>query len=374
MADTVWARFRRHRWLPQMSVVVLLVAGVVWYGFHRVQEREESNASLLSRACAGQLPRSLGEVVPDDARWQVAEDSVPVARAGYGARELMTCVIKWDAGRKATGRLSVVAVPLPEAPLRGVRIGELTGRATEEPPEWLEKSPEFATRTTTVACPSGLPGLPQPATRFRVSGRLDVDGSRADAALTQTLAAVANHVRRAADCTGSAVRAADVREIPQDDDDQDGSDKDGAKTRPSCAWFAPAALGLGKPAGWPGTDGSYDGLPWAEACRLEATTQDGGKPNVVTSGRWWGEALAEARVEYGAELAALGNAAPSGKRRNYELALWAESVCEGRKVLQRVSAVSTAEDGLPEWVDRLGDRYLPTAGCRDTKVLGKVWL
>ncbi|MFI8966285.1 hypothetical protein ACIGO8_29705 [Streptomyces sp. NPDC053493] len=360
MTGSAWARFREHRWLPQATVAVLAAAVIAGFVLVRAERREWNNEDALARACGGVLPReAVRGLLPDDEWWRV--------RAAPGPRDLTDCGVGGEEG----AALRVTAVPVLDAPLKGVRVEDLTGDPYERAPGWSEEY-ERADAQTVVACPAGLPGVPRPVTSFRVHGTLSGDEAGADTVdeVGLAVAAVANRLRERYGCGGAPVRPADVRPAPRPDDEaEDAAGKKGEAE--ACGWFRPAYLG----AGWRPTGQPADGAAhaWARACWTGALK--GARTVGVTSASWWGEVLPEARTAYGRELAALdAAAAPPKNGRTATLAAWAESRCAGGPALHRVSLTAKEPAGLPAQADALLRRYLDAAhGCRDTRILGKVW-
>ncbi|MFB7309847.1 hypothetical protein [Streptomyces sp. NPDC056192] len=374
MAATVWARFVRHRWLPKLTVVVLLAALVTGLVLVRFQRRDDHNADVLATACAGVLPeRAVHGILPDDETWRLRTDLDLTGRSGHGPRTLMTCSVEWG----EEGSLDVTVVPMLDAPLRGVRLSDLLSTSPyAEEPKWATAY-ETATTQVTAACPTGLPGYPRPVTRFRVHASLNTEDdreARLEPQLGEAVAAVANDVREKSHCGGTAVEPSDVRPLPRPVNDYH---RDSDENPASCRWFRPGLLG---DDGWARADRGNQGAShdWARACSLSLqrvdtpTRQD--QVAAVSSASWWGAVLPEVRGEYGAELAALTDSpATKADQRSYPLAVWAESVCAKGRTLSRVT-VDTATRALSvARIDGLVDAYLDSADCRDTRILGKVW-
>ncbi|MFE1228972.1 hypothetical protein [Streptomyces sp. NPDC058745] len=346
MSDSVWARGRRHRWLPPATAVVLLAALVAGFLVVRAERRADHNAAVLARACGGVLPRDVvRDLLSGDVRWEL--------RPGAGPRALAGCTVGGTGEDDA--RLEFAAVPLADPPLRGVRAEDL---ARDTPyasaPEWA-RAHERADTQVTVACPAGLPGHPRPVTGFRVYASL-VGGPEA-AELAPAVAALANDVRKRNRCGGAPVRPSDARAPAP----ERGDDGERGETPAPCRWFG------GKTESAAGGEHA-----WARGCAIGLPAPD---VHAVSSASWWGDVLPEARTEYGAELAGLGGGAPaSATRRSYEVAAWARSRCAQGTTLHRVSVSGLDKTALAARVDALLDRYLAAArGCRDIEVLGKVW-
>lgn len=361
MSEAAWARFRRHRWLPQAALVLLAAALITGFVLVRAERRASHNTDTLGRACGGVLPRdAVRDLLPEDGTWQ--------ERTGPGPRGLVSCGIGVAGGEG--GWVQVTATPVLEAPLKGVRVEDVTGDPYESAPRWADEDLRADSRTT-VACPNGLPGYARPVRSFRVHGSLSTVGDAApegwSARLAETVAAVAEELRRDHRCGGSPVRAADVRPVPRGGSDADADEK-GA--REACGWFRPGYLGAGwKPAGQRDRGAVH---PSARGC--DTGGLKGREALGVTSASWWGELLPEVRTEYGRELAAAGRgAAPAADRRSYTVAAWAEARCGGAPGLHRVSLTAREPDGLADLAEALLGRYLDAARCRATKNLGTVW-
>ncbi|MEU6976119.1 MULTISPECIES: hypothetical protein [unclassified Streptomyces] len=355
MDDSAWARFRRHRRLPQATLVLLAAALIAGFVLVRAERRTSHDTDVLARACGGVLPRdAVRGLLPEDEWWD--------ERSGPGPRGLVSCGVGAD-----EGRLEVTAVPVLEAPLKGVRIEHVTGDPYEHAPRW-DGDYRLADATTTVACPGGLPGYPRPVTGFRVYGSLSGDATDdlPREAVAPAVAAVANGLRADHHCGGAPVRAADVKPFRDA-----GSEEDGKDTRAACGWFSPASLG----PGWKPTGQADDGAAHTGARGCETGGLKGARSIGVTSASWWGELLPEVRTEYGHELATAGRSTPppGTGRRSYTVAAWAEARCADGPALHRVSVTAQERDGLADRADTLLGRYLEAAHCRDTKSLGTVW-
>ncbi|MFC8505793.1 hypothetical protein ACFU3J_02570 [Streptomyces sp. NPDC057411] len=364
MGDAVGARFRRPRWLPQASAVVLLAALVTGFVLVRAERRENHNTDALARACGGVLPAdAVRALLPDDEWWR--------ARTGPGPRGLVSCGVGADGGE-----LDVTATPVLDAPLKGVRIEQITGDPYEREPRWAEDH-RRADVQVTVACPGGLPGYPRPVRSFRVHGSLsgETTGAAPRDAVAPAVAAVADGLRVEHRCGGASVRPADVKpftggagEAP--DDPADPADADGKATPESCRWFRTADLGAGwKPTGERDRGSTHPAARGCDTGALKGTQALG-----VTSASWWGELLPEVRTEYGRELAAAGQGTPPrADARSFTVAAWAEARCAEGPGLHRVSVTGSEKGGLADRADALLGRYLEAAHCRDSKSLGTVW-
>ncbi|MGO4635466.1 hypothetical protein AB4225_31730 [Streptomyces sp. 2RAF24] len=364
MDSSAWARFRRHRWLPQATLVLLAAALITGFVLVRAELRARHNADALARACGGVLPRDAVRGLLPDAHWWDE-------RSGPGPRGLVSCGVGVDEpGGDEDVRLDVAATPVLETPLQGVTVEHVSGDPEARTPRWADDY-RRADATTTVACPRGLPGYARPVTAFRVYGTLSTVGDAAPpgwlARIGEAVAAVANDLRAAHRCGGSPVRPADVRPVPRTEPDSDADAKD---TRAACGWFRPAYLGPGwQPTGQPDRGATH---PGARACVSEGLK--GRQTLGVTSASWWGELLPEVRTEYGHELAVAGRgSAPRADRRAYTVAAWAEARCADGPALHRVSVTGKERDGLADRAGALLGRYLEAAHCRDTKTLGTVW-
>ncbi|MEU8524694.1 hypothetical protein AB0C77_03690 [Streptomyces sp. NPDC048629] len=362
MSDSVWTRFRRHRWLPQATAVAVLAAVFAGYLLVRAERRADHNEAVLARACGGALPAEiLRGLLPDDSRWRL--------RTGPGPRALMACSVTGE--DEDDPRLEIAAVPVLNPSLEGVTVDDVAGESPyDDAPEWADAY-EQAEAQVTVACPKGLRGYARPVTAFRVHGSL-LDGADAAAEVGTAVVALAEDLRERNGCGGKPVRYDDAKPGPRDR----GASEDEDATPEPCRWFRPADLGRvpgGAPR--PAQNGMHGGSPeWARGCTLSFTRADG-RGMSVSSASWWGVALPEVRTEYGAELAGAGRGgAPAKDRRSYEVAAWAESVCADGRTLHRVSTSGPEPTGLTERADALLDRYLASAkDCRGTKRLGKVW-
>ncbi|WP_147978340.1 hypothetical protein [Streptomyces sp. MS191] len=347
MSDSVWARLRGHRWLPQATAVVVLAALVAGFFVVRAERRADHNAAVLARACGGVLPRdAVRDLLSGDVRWEL--------RTGAGPRALAGCAVGGTGEDEP--RLEFAAVPLADPPLKGVRAEDLAGDTPyASAPEWAREH-ERADTQVTVACPAGLPGHPRRVTGFRVYASL-VGGPEAAAELGPAVAALANDVRERNRCGGVPVRPSDARAPAPARDDGGEREENPAP----CRWFG------GKTESAAGGEHA-----WARGCAIGLPATD---VHAVSSASWWGDVLPEARTEYGAELAGLGGGAPaSAVRRSYEVAAWARSRCAQGTTLHRVSVSGLDKAALAARVDGLLDRYLAAAtGCRDVEVLGKVW-
>ncbi|MFG2329411.1 hypothetical protein ACGFMM_07280 [Streptomyces sp. NPDC048604] len=361
MSDSVWGRFRRHRWLPQATAVALLAALTAGYLVVRSERADDHNEAVLARACGGVLPAELLRgLLPADSRWEL--------RTGPGPRSLMSCTVTGEDEDDAT--LRVAAAPVLDPPLEGVSVDHVTGDSPyEDAPEWAEAYEE-ADAQVTVGCPKGLPGYPRPVTSFRVHGSL-YDGPDAGAELATAVAALAEDLRGKHGCGGRPVTYEDVKPGPRGRDDAPDDDAPPA----TCRWFRAEDLGPDAKAR-PAESGAARGgnPPWGRGCLLTFTRADGQGVS-VSSATWWGAALPEARIEYGAELARLDRErAPRKGQRVHEAAAWAESVCAQGPALHRVSVSGPQRAGLDTRAERLLDRYLAASkDCRGTKRLGKVW-
>ncbi|WP_370413207.1 hypothetical protein [Streptomyces fradiae] len=263
-------------------------------------------------------------------------------------------------------------MPVLDGPLKGVRVDDLVSDTPyAKPPEWTEDYARADERIT-VPCPNGLPGYPRPVTTFRVYGTTD---AKAREWLGSLVAAVAEDVRKDARCGRAPVRDEAVqswRSSPPEEE-PDGEEE--------CGWFRPELLGPAwKDAHWSAKGGTH---AWARAC---ATTVGTSRSSVaVSSATWWGEALPEARVEYGRELAAVGKGAGhgdeqqageqrAGEKRAHRLAVWAEARCAGGPALHRLSLEGTDRALLAARADSFLTRSLDASGdCDGIEVLGKVW-
>ncbi|GGT22523.1 hypothetical protein GCM10010271_27420 [Streptomyces kurssanovii] len=366
MADTWWSRFQRHPWLPGLTAVAVLVAVLAAVLAWRADRRASDNAELLSTVCAGVLPdRSIAELLPEDERWVPRADRETVGAPR--ARQLMTCSV--EAGD--TAGLTVTAVPVMAAPLRGVRVEHLLGRMYEDEPEWAVEY-QRAGAHLTVGCPEGLPGHARHVTAFRVHASLRTeDGHLVDGPVAgETVDAVADHIRRKAGCSGDGAG-----------EDASGSGPDyGADAGTDaldCDWLRPGMFGKG----WVLADQEHGAAPIpAHACSF--TVQRGKIPEkpadiaTAIAATWYGGLLAEARTEYGRELASVSidGGTPDAGARRHELAVWAEARCFGRTTLHRASVTSTDARTAATTADRVLGQYLESASCRDTKILGKVWV
>ncbi|ALO06432.1 hypothetical protein AQF52_0835 [Streptomyces venezuelae] len=358
MSDSAWARFRRHRWLSQATLTLLLVALTAGFVLVRAEQRDRHNEDALTRACGGVLPRKdAAKLLADDAWWTL--------RTGPGPRGLVSCTLGGDG--QGDPWFTVTAEPVLAAPLKGVRVEHIVGRtAYEDEPDWAREH-ERADQLVTVPCPNGLPGYARPVTSFRVHAATD---SPASEWLGTLVAAVAEGLRADGRCGGDPVRDTDVRPVtpaPQDD----APDSPPAE----CAWFRPALLG----SALKGAELSAEGAThaWARACSTTVTKPGPAGGAVVSSASWWGEALPEVRTEYGRELALAGRGgqpAAGTTKKAYELAVWAEGRCAGGRTLHRLGLEGTDRELLAARADALLARYLDASGdCGDTKVLGKVW-
>ncbi|MEV7278023.1 hypothetical protein [Streptomyces sp. NPDC093111] len=368
MDDSAWARFRRHRWLPQATLVLLAAALITGFVLVRAERRAGHNADVLARACGGVLPRdAVRGLLPEDERWD--------ERSGPGPRGLLSCGVGvyQDADGGDDIRLDVTATPVLETPLKGVRVEHVAGDPYARAPRWVGEH-RWADGTATVACPRGLPGYARPVTAFRVHGNLSTLGDAVPPGwrtrLAEAVAAVADDLRTAHHCGGSPVRPADVKPAPRSATDSGtDSDADERNTRAACRWFRTADLGAGwRPAGQPDRGATHTG---ARAC---VTGGLKGREGLgVTSASWWGELLPEVRTEYAHELAVAGRGtAPRTDRRTHTVAAWAEARCADGPALHRVSVTAAEPDGLAERAEALLGRYLEAAHCRDTKTLGTV--
>ncbi|MDV5143706.1 hypothetical protein R1T08_05265 [Streptomyces sp. SBC-4] len=354
MSDSAWARFRRHRWLPQATLVLLLVALTAGFALVRGEQRDRHNEDALARACGGALPREdAAELLADDAWWTL--------RTGPGPRGLVSCTLGGD--DEGDPWFTVTAEPVLDPPLKSVRVDEVVGRTPyEELPDWA-KEHKRADQRVTVPCPNGLPGYARPVTSFRVHASTD---SPASEWLGTLVAAVAEDIRGSGHCGGTPVRDTDVQPVSP-------SPQEAAPDSPpaECAWFRPALLG---PALKGAEQSAYGAThPWARACSTTLSKPGGGV--VVSSASWWGEVLPEVRTEYGHELALAGrDGQPTAGAKTYELAVWAEARCAGGRTLHRLGLEGADRDLLLSRADSLLARYLDASGdCGDTKVLGKVW-
>ncbi|MER8045291.1 hypothetical protein [Streptomyces sp. NPDC094032] len=361
MDDTAWARFRRHRWLPQASLVLLVAALVTAFVVVREERRESRDEELLAAACGGALPReAVRALLPEDGAWS--------ERTGPGPRGLVSCGI--GLADAEGGWLQVTATPDMETPLKGVRVEHVVGDPYEDAPRWADAYLR-ADSQALVSCPNGLPGYTRPVRSFRVYGSLSTVGDAApegwNARLAETVAAVAEDLRTDHHCGGSPVRPADVKPVPRVTPD---SDADAKAAREACGWFRPAYLGPGwKPTGQPGRGAVHTSARGCDTGGLKGRQGLG-----VTSASWWGELLPEVRTEYGRELAAAGrDTPPRAGGGSATVAAWAEARCDGAPGLHRVSVTAKERDGLADRAEALLGRYLEAARCRDTKSLGTVW-
>ncbi|MEU7533626.1 hypothetical protein AB0B30_05805 [Streptomyces narbonensis] len=364
MSDSAWARFRRHRWLPQATLVLLFVALTAGFVLVRAEQRDRHNDDALARSCGGVLPRKdASKLLADDAWWTL--------RTGPGPRGLVSCTLGGDG--EDDPWFTVTAEPVLDPPLKGVRVEHVIGRsAYEDEPDWAREH-QRADQLVTVPCPNGLPGYARPVTSFRVHASTN---SPANEWLGALVAAVAEDVRADGRCGGAAVRDTDVRPVtpPPQEEAPDALPAE-------CAWFRPALLGSAlKGAGQSAHGATHT---WAEACSTTVSKPGAAGGVVVSSASWWGEVLPEVRTEYGRELALAGRggqptagtpAKTTTRTTTYELAVWAESRCAGGRTLHRLGLEGTDRELLAARADSLLARYLDASGdCRDTKVLGKVW-
>ncbi|MFE2293344.1 hypothetical protein [Streptomyces sp. NPDC059452] len=383
----LWERFIGHRVLPKAAVAVLAAVLVAGFILVRSERRDAHNARVLDTACAGVLPEgTVRGLLPGDETWELRTDLDLTGPSRRGPRTLLRCSLDWG----ERGGLELAAVPVLDAPLPGVRHGDIlsSARRTAEEPGWATAY-RTATTQVTAACPGGLPGYPRTVTRFRVHASFRADGPeyvRAAGELGDAVAAVANHVRDRGRCGGPAVEPSDVRPLPRFVGEEP-EESDAAP--PACRWFRPELLG-GKDWGRGEPDSSGVTGDDADACSLKLrraktpTRED--QTAVVTSVSWRGPLLPEARTEYGAELAALSRdpapepevqSKPKWKsdpgRKRYRMAVWADASCSGRRTLSRVTVSMAPAPLAAARADGVLDAYLDASGCRAVKVLGKVW-
>ncbi|MCX5395259.1 hypothetical protein [Streptomyces sp. NBC_00094] len=354
MSDSAWARYRRHRWLPQATVALLLVALTAGFVLVRSGQRDRHNEDALARACGGALPREdAAKLLADDAWWTL--------RTGPAPRALVSCTLGGDG--EGDPWFTVTAEPVLDPPLKGVRVEHVVNRTPyEKVPDWAEEH-ERADELVTVPCPNGLPGYARPVTSFRVHASTDSPAIERVGAL---VAAVAENVRTSRHCGGTSVRETDVQTVspsPQDNEPD--------TSQAECGWFRPVLLGTALKGAEQSAHGATHA--WARACSTTLSKPGGGV--TVSSASWWGEVLPEVRTEYGRELAQAGHGAPpTTRRKNHELAVWAEGRCAGGRTLHRVSLEGADRELLLARADSLLARYLDASDdCHDTKVLGKVW-
>lgn len=347
-------------------VLVLVASGLAWDRIDN-RARENHNADVVARACDGALPvRTVDAIAPDGARARLTDNRGTVLGAGYSHRDLLTCEIEWETdggprnGATVATSLGLMATPLRSTPIEnGVRVSDLV-----DEPLTPGVNPVLDTGQGLVArCPKGLTGIGRQLTGDKVtyfSVRASGEGGKRQRLALER--AAARHILKKAGCapgpgtTGPRVRQRAIERY------EDSGAKDGDQEDPrACEWFDPDRLGIASGSGWQDPSPSE----WRReihGCTVEHKAEQSahalGDAHQLSSGRWQGPYLAEARTEHASDLRLLSPSDPSprgGRRaddyrlspRERELVLWAEARCDGEKSLIRLSAEVCAPTPSP---------------------------